>query len=167
MGRVAKYTLEQIVAKLREHERLQAQGLTIPRVCKRIGYQRSNVLSLADEVRAVKEDEAHRLKALETENTRLKRIVAEQALDISMLKDLHRENGEPVASPGRREVPAQNGIRCRSGGRAAWSGSTARRNATLASRAIFELRLVKRMNELAALCPRWEWPDPLGSVRPL
>ena len=40
----------------------------------------------------MKEDEAQRLKALEQENARLKRIVAEQALDISMLKDLHRGN---------------------------------------------------------------------------
>ena len=38
------------------------------------------------------EEEAQRLKALEWENTRLKRIVAEQALDISMLKDLQRGN---------------------------------------------------------------------------
>jgi len=41
---------------------------------------------------ALKEDEAHRLKALEQENGRLKRIVAEQALDISMLRDLTRGN---------------------------------------------------------------------------
>jgi len=39
---------------------------------------------------ALKEDEAQRLKALEQENARLKRIVAEQALDISLLKDLER-----------------------------------------------------------------------------
>lgn len=41
---------------------------------------------------ALKEDEAIRLKTLEQENARLKRIVAEQALDISMLKDLQKEN---------------------------------------------------------------------------
>lgn len=39
---------------------------------------------------ALKEDEAQRLKALEQENSRLKKIVAEQALDISMLRDLRR-----------------------------------------------------------------------------
>jgi putative transposase len=39
---------------------------------------------------ASKEDEAQRLKALKQENARLKKIVAEQALDISMLKDLQR-----------------------------------------------------------------------------
>ena len=38
----------------------------------------------------LKEDEAQRLKALEQENARLKRIVADQALDISMLKDLQK-----------------------------------------------------------------------------
>jgi hypothetical protein len=41
---------------------------------------------------SMKEDEAIRLKTLEQENNRLKRIVAEQALDISMLKDLNRGN---------------------------------------------------------------------------
>ena len=39
---------------------------------------------------ALKEDEAQRLKALDAENARLKRIVSEQALDISALKDLQR-----------------------------------------------------------------------------
>jgi hypothetical protein len=38
----------------------------------------------------MQEDEAQRLRALEAENTRLKRIIADQALDISMLKDLQK-----------------------------------------------------------------------------
>ncbi len=37
MARAKRYTPEQIVAKLREHEKLQAQGLTIPQACKRLG----------------------------------------------------------------------------------------------------------------------------------
>jgi predicted DNA-binding transcriptional regulator AlpA len=37
MGRVTEYSPEQIVAKLREHEELQGQGLTIPQACKKIG----------------------------------------------------------------------------------------------------------------------------------
>jgi putative transposase len=37
MARATRYTPEQIVAKLREHEKLQAQGLTIPQACKKIG----------------------------------------------------------------------------------------------------------------------------------
>ena len=54
------------------------------------GDQRPDVLSVADQVRGVEEDEAQRLEAIEQENARLKKIVAEQALDISMLRDLER-----------------------------------------------------------------------------
>ena len=85
-----RYSVEQIVAKLREHEKLQGQGLTIPQACKRIGVSDQTFYRWRLKYGALKEDEAHRLKALEQENTRLKRIVADMALDISMLKDLQK-----------------------------------------------------------------------------
>jgi putative transposase len=85
-----RYSVEQIVAKLREAERLQGQGLTIPQVCKRLGVSDQTFYRWRTKYGALKEDEAQRLKALEQENARLKRIVAEQALDISMLKDLQQ-----------------------------------------------------------------------------
>ena len=85
-----RYSLEQIVAKLREAERLQAQGQTIAQVCKRLGISDQTFFRWRIKYGALKEDEAQRLKALEQENARLKRIVAEQALDISMLRDLKR-----------------------------------------------------------------------------
>ena len=87
-----RYTTEQIVAKLREAEKLQAQGATIPGVCKKLGVSEQTFYRWRTKYGALKEDEAHRLRALEQENARLKRIVAEQALDISMLKDLQRGN---------------------------------------------------------------------------
>jgi transposase-like protein len=90
MAAAKRYTAEQIVAKLREHEKLQGQGLTIPQACKRIGVSDQTFYRWRIKYGALKEDEAHRLKALEQENSRLKRIVADQALDISMLKDLNR-----------------------------------------------------------------------------
>lgn len=90
MARAKRYTAEQIVAKLREHEKLQGQGLTIPQACKRIGISDQTFYRWRIKYGALKEDEAHRLKALEQENARLKRIVADQALDISMLKDLQK-----------------------------------------------------------------------------
>ena len=90
MAGAKRYTPEQIVAKLREHEKLQGQGLTIPQACKRIGVSDQTFYRWRTKYGALKEDEAHRLKALEQENGRLKRIVADQALDISMLKDLTR-----------------------------------------------------------------------------
>lgn len=85
-----RYSVEQIVAKLREAERLQGQGMTIPQVCKRLGVSEQTFYRWRIKFGALKEDEAQRLKQLEQENARLKRIVADQALDISMLKDLSR-----------------------------------------------------------------------------
>jgi putative transposase len=90
MARAKRHSPEQIVAKLREHEKLQGQGLTIPQACKRLGISDQTFYRWRTKYGALKEDEAQRLKALEQENGRLKKIVAEQALDISMLKDLQR-----------------------------------------------------------------------------
>ncbi len=90
--RAKRYSVEQIVAKLRQAEKLQAEGLTIPQACKRIGISDQTFYRWRIRYGALKEDEAQRLKALEAENGRLKRIVAEQALDISLLKDLQRGN---------------------------------------------------------------------------
>jgi transposase-like protein len=87
-----RFSVEQIVAKLREMERLQGQGLTIPQACKRIGVSDQTFYRWRLRYGALKEDEAQRLKALEQENSRLKKIVAEQALDISLLRDLQRGN---------------------------------------------------------------------------
>jgi transposase len=85
-----RFSVEQIIAKLREAEKLQAEGLTIPQTCKRLQISDQTFYRWRLRYGALKEDEAQRLKALEQENSRLKRIVAEQALDISMLKDVAR-----------------------------------------------------------------------------
>ena len=85
-----RYSVEQIVAKLREAERLQAQGQTIAQVCKRLGISDQTFFRWRTQYGSLKEDEAQRLKALEAENARLKKIVAEQALEISLLKDVQR-----------------------------------------------------------------------------
>ena len=85
-----RFSVEQVVAKLREAEKLQGQGATIPQVCKKLGVSEQTFYRWRLKYGALKEDEAQRLKALELENSRLKRIVAEQALDISMLKDLQQ-----------------------------------------------------------------------------
>ena len=92
MARAKRFTAEQIVAKLREAEALQVRGATIPVVCKKLGISEQTFYRWRIKYGALKEDEAHRLKALEQENARLKKIVAEQALDISMLKEVSRGN---------------------------------------------------------------------------
>jgi len=78
------------VARLREAEKFQAQGLTIAQVCKRLQISDQTFFRWRLNYGALKEDEAQRLKALEQENVRLKKIVAEQALDIAMLMDLQK-----------------------------------------------------------------------------
>ena len=85
-----KYSPEQIVVKLREAEKLQAQGLTIAQVCKRLQISDQTFFRWRIQYGALKEDEAQRLKALEQESARLKKIIAEQALDIDLLKDLQK-----------------------------------------------------------------------------
>jgi len=85
-----RFSVEQIIAKLREAEKLQAEGLTIPQTCKKLQISDQTFYRWRLRYGALKEDEAQRLKALEQENSRLKRIVAEQALDFSMLKDVAR-----------------------------------------------------------------------------
>src|SRR5437660_5317214 len=94
-----RFSVEQIVAKLREAERHPAQGLTIPQSCKRLGISEQTSYRWRIKYGALKEDEAHRLKALEQEKARLKKIGAEQAFDISLLKDLQGENRQtPMTS---------------------------------------------------------------------
>jgi transposase-like protein len=85
-----RHSVEQIIAKLREVEKLQAQGVSIPAAAKKVGITDQTFYRWRTRYGALKEDEAKRLQLLEQENSRLKRIVAEQALDISMLKDLQR-----------------------------------------------------------------------------
>ncbi|HEX4756036.1 MAG TPA: transposase [Candidatus Dormibacteraeota bacterium] len=82
--------MEQIIAKLREIEKLTGQGMPIPLAAKKVGVTDQTFYRWRNRYGALKEDEAKRLQLLEQENGRLKRIVAEQALDISMLKDLQR-----------------------------------------------------------------------------
>ncbi len=87
---VKKHSVEQIIAKLREIEKLTAQGMSIPLAAKKVGVTDQTFYRWRIRYGALKEEEAKRLQLLEQENSRLKRIVADQALDISMLKDLQR-----------------------------------------------------------------------------
>jgi transposase-like protein len=68
MARAKRFTAEQIVVKLREAESLQARGATVPAVCKKLGISEQTFYRWRSKYGALKEDEAHRLKALEQEN---------------------------------------------------------------------------------------------------
>jgi putative transposase len=155
MARAKRYSREQIVAKLREHEKLQGQGLTIPQACKRLGISDQTFYRWRIKYGALKEDEATRLKALEQENARLKRIVAEQALDISMLKG--SAEGKMVTPSRRRDAASYLCRRHRVSERRACRlvGQHPSTQRYVSAPPGFELALVARMNELAAAHPRY------------
>lgn len=87
-----RHTPEQIIAKLREAEVLLGQGATIPVAAKQIGVTEHTYYRWRAEYGGMRVDQAKRLKELETENARLKKLVAEQALDLLILKEANSGN---------------------------------------------------------------------------
>jgi putative transposase len=83
---------EQIIGKLREAEALLSAGKSIPEVCRHLGIGESTYYRWRSEYHGAQASHARRLKELEQENARLKKLVAEQALDISMLREVARGN---------------------------------------------------------------------------
>ena len=86
--KVTKHTTEQIITKLREVERLQSEGQSIALACKQVTISEHTFYHWRKRYGAMPIDEAKRLKDLERENGQLKRLVADQALDILMLKEV-------------------------------------------------------------------------------
>ncbi|MFA6044922.1 MAG: transposase, partial [Phycisphaerales bacterium] len=87
MGNTGKrYTAEQIVNKLREAEVELSKGQTIPVVAKKLGITDQTYYRWRREYGGLKVDQARRMKELEQENARLKRLVADQALDNAILR---------------------------------------------------------------------------------
>ena len=85
-------TPEQIINKLREAEVMMSQGATIALVSKKIGVSDYTYYRWRKEYGGMRVDQAHRLKELEQENSRLKRVVADLALDNAILKEAARGN---------------------------------------------------------------------------
>jgi putative transposase len=86
------YTPEQIINKLREAEILLHQGASIAVTTKKIGISDNTYYRWRKEYGGMKVDQAHRLKKLEQENSRLKRLVADLSLDNAILKEASRGN---------------------------------------------------------------------------
>ena len=82
-----RYTVEAIVRMLREAEVELSAGMTVKQVAKKLGINEQTYYRWRKEYGGLRMGQAHRLKELERENTRLKKLVAEQALDISILKE--------------------------------------------------------------------------------
>jgi putative transposase len=86
------YTAEQIINKLREVELLVNQGSTIGIASKKIGVTEQTYYRWRKEYGGMRIEQAKRLKGLEKENTRLKKLVADLSLDNAILKEVTRGN---------------------------------------------------------------------------
>ena len=87
-----RHTAEQIINKLRQVEVAQAQGASIPQAVKQIGVTEQTFYRWRKEYGGMRLDQAKRLKQLEKENARLKRLVADLSLDKQILKEAAEGN---------------------------------------------------------------------------
>jgi putative transposase len=87
-----RHSPEQIVRKLREADRLLAEGADLDAVCRHLEVSVQTYQRWRSQYKAMRPEDVARLKQLEKENARLKRMVAEQALDIDMLREVSRGN---------------------------------------------------------------------------
>jgi transposase-like protein len=87
-----RHTPEQIIRKLREADAELAAGKTIPEVSKALGVAETTYHRWRNQYGGMKADDAKRLKELEKENARLKKLLAEAELDKAMLKELAEGN---------------------------------------------------------------------------
>jgi putative transposase len=87
-----KHRPEQIIRKLREAEGRLAEGATVGEVCRELEVSEATYHRWNRRYGAMDEAQLKRLKALEKENARLKKIVADQAVDISILKEAAEGN---------------------------------------------------------------------------
>ena len=87
-----RYGAEEIIGKLREAEVQLAQGQPVAQVARTLGVSEQTYYRWRREYGGMKIDQAKRLKELERENAQLKKIVADQALDNAMLRELSRGN---------------------------------------------------------------------------
>jgi transposase-like protein len=87
-----RHTPEQVVRKLREADRLLAEGAELPDVCRQLEISIQTYQRWRSQYKAMRPEDVVRLKQLEKENARLKRLLAEKELDNDMLREVARGN---------------------------------------------------------------------------
>ena len=85
-----RYSGPQIVAKLRQADILIGQGKTVPQVCKEIEISQQTYYRWRQKYGGMSPDMIKQLRELQKENARLRRVVADQALDITILKEANK-----------------------------------------------------------------------------
>ena len=87
-----RHSTEEIIKKLREAEVELARGKTTGEVCRSLAVSEQTYYRWRKEYGGIRTDQAKRLKQLEKENNRLKKIVADQAIDLAILKEVSSGN---------------------------------------------------------------------------
>jgi putative transposase len=95
-----RHTPEQVINKLREADAMLSSGRSMAQVLQHLGVSEQTFHRWRNQYGSMKSEEAKRLKELEVENARLKRLVAEKELDISILKEANEDLGKPQAPRG-------------------------------------------------------------------
>lgn len=91
MGR-QRHTAEQIITKLREAEVLQAKGMSMEEMLRQLGVSDATYYKWRKEYGGLRVDQAKRLKELEQENSRLRKVVSDLSIDNAILKEAARGN---------------------------------------------------------------------------
>jgi putative transposase len=109
-----RYTAEQIVRKLREGDRMLNEGTEVVEVLRYLEVSESSWARWRAQYGGMRADEAKRLKELERENARLKKLLAEAELEKAMLKELAEGNfSERFACRSRVSTGRRNASRVR------------------------------------------------------
>ena len=87
-----RFSPEQIITMLREAEVLLNQSNPVAEVCRKLGVSEQTYYRWRKEYGGMRVDQAKRLKELEQENLRLKKLVADLSLDNAILKEVNRGN---------------------------------------------------------------------------
>jgi len=87
-----RHTPEQIVRKLREADRMLAEGMQLPEVCKALEVSEQTYHRWRAQFGGMKADDVKRLKELERENAQLKRLVADKELENLALREISKGN---------------------------------------------------------------------------
>ena len=87
-----RHGAEQIIVKLREAELMLSKGKSVLQACKKIGVTEQTYYRWRKEYGGLKLDQAKRLKELEKENARLKKLVADVSLDNAILREASSGN---------------------------------------------------------------------------
>ena len=87
-----RHSVDQIIAKLRRADVLLGKDTKVPEICKQLGIAEQTDYRWRQKVGGMQPEMAKQLKTLEKENARLKKMVAEQALDMDILKEAVKGN---------------------------------------------------------------------------